>query len=195
MANQPIITPSMPISIGAPVQGGTPGLYLYIAGDGTLGQQAVSAVPPDGSVTPPKISQTATNDFTFPRDILLGRNLIGSSQPTKFIPSVDSGTAFEFCNAAGVTLLTIDTSDGFIGINTSTPHRALYVIGDGQVTGNFLTNSLNLVEQLFLSIANDYAAIKTITPTNGTVMMSSDTHQMMVADGTQWNVVTMTPAP
>ncbi len=34
------------------------------------------STPPDGSVTPPKISAGASDDFTFPRDVAVGRNIL-----------------------------------------------------------------------------------------------------------------------
>ena len=197
MANPPIINPPTPIAIGSPVQGGTSGLYLAIDGSGNLTQMAVSAVPPAGSVVPSAISQTATNDFVFPRDVTVGRNLLGATQPMQFLPSVDSTTAFELCTAGGVVIFKFDSVDGYIGINTggASPNRNLHVFGNAAVTTDLVCGTIHINDGFFvLEGVIDYAAIKATSPVLGTMAVSSDTQQFMFADGTRWNVVTVTPA-
>jgi len=51
-----------------------------------------------------------------------------------FFPSADSTTAIQFDKANGTSnVLTVDTTDGYVGIGTATPSNALHVVGTARI--------------------------------------------------------------
>jgi len=51
-----------------------------------------------------------------------------------FYPTTDSTTAIQFDKANGTTaVITVDTTDGFVGIGTASPSTALHVVGTARI--------------------------------------------------------------
>ena len=57
-----------------------------------------------------------------------------STSKVEVIPASNSTSLFEVSNAAGTPVLSVDTSNVRVGINTDSPTEALHVVGDIQIT-------------------------------------------------------------
>jgi hypothetical protein len=124
---------SLPIA-GTTLAGGTPGSpFCLHAYDGS------TPTPIDTPLCAP----TTANGFLYMGGTAIGSRLgLGSikvSAAGVMFPAADSTTAIQIDAANGSTpVISVDTTDGFVGINTATPGVALEVSGTTQVDGTFV---------------------------------------------------------
>jgi hypothetical protein len=143
-----------------------------------------------GSVIPTSISQVSTNDFTWPRDIIVGRNILFNTQPLEFIPSADSVTAVQFKSLSLTPpVLNIDTIDGSVGINTAAPNRSLEVIGNASVSTDFLASIVECQTNLRVQSPYPYAAIVAQSNQIGQIWCASDTKALLFNNGSDWQTI------
>lgn len=154
--------------------------------------------PPSGSVEPSSIDQAVTNDFVFPRDVQagrdvkVGRNIIIESTTGKVIPNADSTHILQVTAANGTTvLLALDSTNGRVGILTSTPGKALDVNGDMRVAG------INQAQTLFFNPGLDQTTIDAITSTAvaGWFLYNTTTLTYQFFNGTSWVDMTSSVTP
>ena len=82
-----------------------------------------------------------------------------STSKVEVIPASNSTSLFEVSNAAGTPVLSVDTSNVRVGINTDSPTEALHVVGDIQITDahpaiNFTDSDDNSDGRIYHSAGN-----------------------------------------
>lgn len=84
---------------------------------------------------------------------------VNSAGGLTFTPSGNSTTAYNFTNAAGTSILDVDTTNSRVGIGTTTPNTALNVVASnvhGLNLGPDPTNTINSTRLFFSTSATNY---------------------------------------
>lgn len=157
----------------------------------------VTAGPGTGSVAATVVS-AGGGTGSFHAGELYASGLTGTAQPFIFIPTVDSTTAFEFkSQSLTPPVLTVDTIDGNVGINTSTPNRSLQVVGNAGVSADFIASTIHINGGFFF-LEGVYTAAQIVavpSPVLGEMSVASDTGAFYYYNGSAWVTVYPTTPP
>jgi hypothetical protein len=171
--------------------------------------------PAAGTVTPPTISQGAADDFAFPRDVKVGRNIIGEAVTMVIKPNADGVNCICFQAVDGTVILSINTQNDRVGFFTATPQAHAFVKSVDLEGDLFLGNILSMGGYsgvCAIDIVNPYVgvgfptmtqvqrrAISTTARRAGNTVVCTDTDGgdgpgMYYDDGAAWQKITATPA-
>ena len=109
-------------------------------------------------------------------DTYYSKFTVNSTGGLAFAPSANSTTAYNFTNAAGTSVLNVDSTNGRVGIGTATPAYSLHVAGDGyfssttgsyvQALGNGTLTVKSALSSVRFSVLNGTSGLN-VAPWNG----------------------------
>ncbi len=140
---------------------------LLAGGIITTGSQTIT------SVSTPQFRlqyDDSSNEITFSTNSVGSTTIAvnGSNSSLNFIPQNNQVNAFNFQNAAGTSILNIDSTNSRVGIGTTSPFALLSVAGSGFFNGNLT--------------ATNITATGTISVTGLTTLVNASTTQLSVSN-------------